>query len=175
MKLSLALLAVVIILGPTWPALGQEPPKPVAELKVLDRIVGTWSAEYTCKPGVWMPDGKKSSGTVKYEWILDGRYLQGKTSGFSDKSESIWLITYDPQMAAYRTWWFGTLGQAETRGQWHTVTKELTLKGVGPDGEFSWTEAWRFPTPDRSDWTGIWKDKGGQVVMEIGIKYTRKK
>ena len=53
-----------------------QPPAKPAELKVLDKLVGTWRYEWESKPTELEPKGSKGSGTSINTRVLEARRRQ---------------------------------------------------------------------------------------------------
>jgi hypothetical protein len=148
-----------------------------AEFSVLQRHVGTWDTQTTIKPGVFVPDGLKSTGVATVEWALGKKFLQGKHKQQPGNVEALWLETFDLQSGAFRTWYFdsnGGLPRGESTGQWDEDAKTLTYKGTEPK-EVSVATVLRFVDPDHSEWKGVWRDKSGKILMEIEMRSSRHK
>src|SRR5688572_3039355 len=90
-------LSITLLLGtPPRPAraaaaAADKPP----ELKLLDRWVGTWDAQWTAKPTPWMPDGGKFTAEETIDPVLDGRFIHARIASKPDGTHSTWLMTYD--------------------------------------------------------------------------------
>lgn len=151
------------------------PPKPVAELKVLERYVGSWESESTFKPSAWMPKGGKAKSAFTTKWTLDGRFVEG-TSKDEDKVERMWLTTYDPHKKAYRGWYFDSMSTiTESRGQWDEETKTMTMTGSDPEAGLTSKSTSKFIDKDTVEYTLVVKDKEGKVMWDQVTKSTRKK
>lgn len=51
------------------------PPKP-PELKVLERLIGTWDATAVFKVAEWTPNEVRTTSKVTRQWVLNGRFIQ---------------------------------------------------------------------------------------------------
>jgi hypothetical protein len=158
------------------------PPKP-PELRVLDRLVGTWTWDLT---GFEMPDvaakGAESrpkkvattAGTFTWEWVLDGRFLQEKSIDHLEEVEGLGMWTYDSRKKAFRIWRFGPNGTAvEFVGKWdegsRTLSYEAEAKGITSKA----TE--RFLNNDTHEMKVILHDKEGKEQAHMEGKLTRRK
>jgi hypothetical protein len=145
-----------------------------AEMKVLQRLIGTWDAAAVARPAVWTPKEVRTTSKVVRKWALDGRLLQD-TSEISDGSEALSLLTYDPARKAYRSWWFNSEGHtSKSTAQWDAASKTLSFKADLPDGLTSHASV-RFIDQDRHDWTVRVTDGDGKVYFDGEWKVTRRK
>jgi hypothetical protein len=100
--------------------------------KSMDRLVGTWKASIK----MWMGPGEPtvSDGTVKYEWVLGGRYLRSTHSGnFNDMPfEGMEIDGYDNAKQQYFSVWFDNMGTGmmTTTGQASDDGKTITYTGA---------------------------------------------
>lgn len=110
------------------PAFGDDPPPKPPELAVLEKFIGTWDTKATIKVAEWTPKEVRTTGTITNEWVLGGRFVQGKGSD-SLKLHFVTHWTYDAQRKAYRTWFFDSNGQAlEWGGKWDEKAKAFVVK-----------------------------------------------
>ena len=151
------------------------PPKP-AELKVLDRYVGTWDSRYTVKPGPGTPQEVKGTGTDVVEWVLGGRFMQVRSTSPTDGTEAIHLLTYDADRGQYRHWYFHSAGEAnENSGRWDEASRAFTWKGENlKDGTAS-TVTDRWIDNDKRELNVLVRDGGGRVVFDMQATLTRRK
>jgi hypothetical protein len=106
-----------------------------AELKVLERMIGTWDEVSIQKPAVWTPEGGRITAKVTRQWILDGRLMMD-TSILSDGRESINLRGFDPRSKAYRSWWFNSEGHRNTAtGTWNEKSQTISWVSKLDDGK----------------------------------------
>ena len=151
----------------------QPPPKP-PELKVLDRLVGTWNSETINKVAEWTPKELRTTGTLTREWVLGGRFLQEKGSG-SDGLAVIAMFTYDVQKKAYRVWHFNADGSAfDGTYQWDEASQTFSSRSEAGDGKTS-TVTLHIIENDAHEWKVTIQDKDGKVYLDLGGKCTRKK
>jgi hypothetical protein len=85
------------------------PPKP-AELKELDRLVGSWDTHVTFKPSVWQPEGRRVKGSVTSQWTLGGWFVREGGHSIAEDVEHTFVATYDAKTMAYRAWYFDSMG-----------------------------------------------------------------
>lgn len=144
-----------------------------AELKVLDRMIGTWDTVTVQKPAEWTPDGGQSTATVTREWILNGRFLMD-TSLHSNGDESIAIFGFDPGQRTYRSWWFNSLGnRSDSRGQWNEVTQTLSWQADLEEGRRMRSSV-RFADANKEVWQLKVTDADGTVYLDMDIAATRR-
>ena len=108
------------------------------------------------------------------KWVLDGRFLQD-TSEMSDGSQSLSLLTYDPQMEAYRSWWFSSEGHtSKSGGKWDAASQTIEFRSDLGNGLNSYGSV-QFIDKDRHDWKVIVKDGCGKVYFHGEWYVTRRK
>lgn len=157
----------------TWSKIDKRDDLP-AELKVLDRMAGTWDAVHIVKPAAWTPDGDRTTSTVKREWILDGRFLLD-TSKHSTGQEGMFLVGFDPQRKAYRSWWFNSEGhRGPSQGTWNETTQTLTYVGEPQDGRTTRSSV-RFADHDHEVVEVKVTDADGKVYFDMDIILTRRR
>jgi hypothetical protein len=178
MKTIRATLTLGLLLGSdTFSALAGEPKKPEdkpAELKLLERFVGTWKDEAIYKPSVSTPKERRETSTSRYQWSLNGWFLveRGKTT---DGDEDLQILTFDPKKKAYRRWYFDSDGNIrESSGKWDDKSSTFTWTGSLDEGA-TVVSVWKFTDKDTLDWTWTSKDKEGKVVGRIEGKSVRQK
>jgi hypothetical protein len=152
-------------------ALAAEP----AEVKNLDRRVGTWKTVTTLKKAAWTPKEVTITGEETIKWILDRKFLQGDAVD-QNGVKNHWLMNYDAESKLYRFWHFDSTGNFP-RGDAIGMRK-------GPD-DLSWTmdwgngirstSSWKMTGKDKLDWELIARDKAGTIVMHMVATCTRKK
>ncbi len=69
------------------------------ELKVLDRMVGSWRFEIVEKQA--NGDERKSTPTAVGKWSLQGKYLEFRITGSDGKEAILHLFTYDSDARVY--------------------------------------------------------------------------
>jgi hypothetical protein len=143
------------------------------EMKVLERLVGTWDAKAVSKPAQWTPREVRTTSKIVRQWVLDGRFLQD-TSEISDGSESLSLLTYDPQMKAYRSWWFSSEGHtSKSGGKWDAASETLSFRSNLGNGLTSYGSV-RFIDRNRHSWRVVVRDGGGKLYFDTQWTVTRR-
>jgi hypothetical protein len=150
----------------------KQPPRP-PELKVLEKLVGTWDWETIAKPAVWTPEEVRAKGTLTRDWVLNRRFLQEK--GGNADNPSVCMFTYDTNKKAYRFWMFNAAGNSlELTGQWNETTRTMTWKGDVGNG-ITTSGPMRFVDDDTTEWTAIARDSEGKVYHHMEGKVKRRK
>lgn len=122
-----------------------------AELKQLDRFLGTWKTEYRQPKAEWTPEEKTGSATMVFTRELGGQMVRERTK-HADGTENTFLMIFDAASQQYRAWWFSSTGQVNSSpGSWDEAGKAFTWKLSGPDGVSSMAQH-RF-VGDKLDWT----------------------
>jgi hypothetical protein len=107
-------------------------PKCPAEMKILERLRGTWNTRTTFESAA----GKEERlfGTTTGEAVLDGRYIQIEWED-PGISQALTLWTYDTTTKTYRTWIFSSDGTTlQFTGKWDEDAQSLTMKTERKDG-----------------------------------------
>ena len=179
MRAARLFLVAALSFTPLETASAQPPAKP-SELKVLDRLAGTWRYEWESKPTEGdrkgNPLGSKGSGTSTNEWILGGWFQQHKGKGDKPPHEIHEIWTYDAHTKTYRAWGFMAPGanHYESTGTWDEKTNTLTYKGKGP-GDVTAVSTMRFLDKDNRVGTRVAKNAAGKIVQDTLFKLTRQK
>lgn len=146
----------------------QKAPVP-PEMKVLRRLVGSWSIE---SQGV-TPEQTRSTGTERRQLTLGGRFLQARAFDQKGKLANITILTYHVPTKQYRLWYFASNGIAEDgTGKWDPATQTLTFTG-DVDEAGTWTYTLRFVDRKTTQGEFIVNDNDGNVMIKARIKGTR--
>ncbi len=173
LSVGLPIMIVGLFAGPAGAAGADAPPKPV-ELKVLQRLIGTWNSETWTMPAEWTPKEVHATGTLVREWILDGQFVQ-ETAQHSDGNKDLVIFGWDAQRASYRAWHFNSGGwTGNNPGQWDAAAKKLTFNSGEIDGKTTIATI-QFISDDVHEWKATTTDKAGKVYFNGGGKCTRKK
>lgn len=157
-----------------WSIMEKTDPPPPPELKVLERLIGSWDTVAVSKPAVWTPKEVRTTSKVTRKWILDGRFVQD-TSEVSDGQEGFSLMTFDPAVNKYRSWWFSSEGHSnKTAGEWNERTETMSFKADLDDGLVARSSA-QFVNKDRHVWKVEIKDGGGKLYFDSEWTLTRQK
>lgn len=137
-----------------------------AELKVLDRFLGTWTTEYRMPKSEWTPEEKRGSAELVYTRELDGQFIRERGT-HSDQTTATLLLTFDADKQNYRGWWFNSLGQTnESTGRWDEKSSTLFWTGVEPN-EFKGTSQHQFVGSDKFDWKVLVQDQQGVAMFRM--------
>jgi hypothetical protein len=105
---------------------------PGAGHKVLEALVGSWTAEVKC----WMsPDGPPAinKATAKSSWVMDGRFIQEDFKGeFMGKPfKGVSLMGYDNTKQKFNSVWFDDMhtSMLYSEGNFDGANKVITLEG----------------------------------------------
>ncbi len=141
------------------------------ELKVLERLVGTWDSESVSRVAEWTPVEAHAKGVLTRDWVLDGRFVQEKAK--QSDGDAIVMFSFDVERKAYRWWLFNAHGHAmETQGQWDETTKTFTF--TSDVSGLTNTSTIRFINEDSHKWTAVVKDAKGKVFYDGEGKCTRR-
>ena len=171
-KALLFVLAVATLwLVPLSVVKAQTPKSP--ELKVLDRMVGSWRLEIVkTQPN---GDEEKSMLTAVGKWSLQGKYVEFRITGSDGKEEILHLFTYDSDARVYNMWSFVPDSQKPTLTPWQWDESEKTLTGQIDLGDgITMPSTTHFIADDRWEYTGTTKDASGNVLGEMKGKVFRK-
>lgn len=157
-----------------WAKLGT-PIEPVpADVKKLQPFIGDWDSEVIQRPSVVSPSGNTSKGTMSAQWILDGRFLLGKSEVGNHTSK--WVIGYDTYKEAYRFIRFTNTGQIDdSTGQWNEETRSFVWKLVNTPAGITRTSTTRIVGNDAVHAHILSEDSDGQVQLDLTIRSTRRK
>jgi hypothetical protein len=157
-----------------WAAIGT-PIQPIPpEVQKLDVFIGERDVEFIHRPSIVSPQGTTARGTTAGEWILDGRFLLGRTK--LPNNESIWVMGYDTDRNAFRYVLFINNGRMEENiGQWNEAEHLFDWQLVnGPPG-VTRTSITRRLDDDTVESRSVTKNGEGNVQMDLTIKSTRRK
>lgn len=158
----------------TWSKV-EKPAVPLPpELKALERLVGSWDTVAISKPAEWTPKEIRTTSKVTRKWVLDGRFLQDTSEG-SDGQESFSLMTFDPQMKKYRSWWFNSEGNRNKAvGERNEETESMAFRAELDDGLVARSSV-RFIDKDRHIWKVEVKDGNDKLYFDTEWTVTRRK
>jgi hypothetical protein len=141
------------------------------ELKVFDRYIGTWDGQ----SAMTAPEQKTFTETSTDTWAIGGKYLQIKSTTKLDDTEAMHLITYDQQKQAYKYYWFNSAGLTfNSIGTWDEAKKTFTWDGTIEDGvTLKMTD--HFLDEKTRDLHVVVKDRNGDTVFEVTVKFTKRK
>ena len=137
-----------------------------AELKVLDRFLGTWRSEYRLPKAEWTPEEKTGSADLVYTQELGGHVIRERAV-HADQTTSTLLLIDDAEQRKYRSWWFNSPGlTTESSGRWDESTKTLSWTTIEPS-DFKGTTQQRFSDTGKLDWTVLVQDEQGVAKFRM--------
>jgi hypothetical protein len=143
------------------------------EMKVLERLIGTWDTVAVAKPAEWTPKEARTTSTNTRTWVLD-KSLVMESSQNSDGKEGLNLFTYDPKQKAYRHWWFGSEGHStKSTCQWDDVSETTSFRSE--DNGLTSRGAMRFIDDDHHDHRLVVTDGDGKLYLDMKWTITRSK
>lgn len=174
MKVHILVAAHAATLIPYF-ALCAEPPARPAELKNLERLVGTWKvAEFVSKKAEWTPEEIRTSGDVATtKWIMDGWFLEDRKVP-AKGTEHLGVWHYDQSEKAFHYTMFQAPGGNRTdfTFQWDSRTETFHGKASLPGGVTIRTIT-RFPDKNTKAWQAIATDGAGKVYFDMVAKEVR--
>ncbi|MEO8432780.1 MAG: DUF1579 family protein [Acidobacteriota bacterium] len=107
-----------------------EAPKPSAEHRKLEQLVGTWAGEESLSAAAgWKPAGDKAQGQFDFREAADGFFLladyEERLEGGKPGIRGHGVLGWDPKGKTYTLHWFdnsGTPPAEPGRGQWEDGT-----------------------------------------------------
>jgi hypothetical protein len=149
-----------------------EPKSP--ELKVLDRMVGTWRSESVIKQA--NGDEKKYTEDIVEKWSLQGQYIESRSTDSDGKLIALNLITFDSDEGVYKIWTFlpELPKPLVSKLRWNESKTSFTGKGDLGNG-ITTQIVIRFIGNDRRETTVTAKDASGNIMQEYKGKPVRKK
>ena len=148
--------------------------------KMMARSVGTWSSAVT----MWMEPGAppmNSTGEVKNEMILGGRYLQATNTGnfMGSPFEGISITGYDNAKKKFVNTWIDNMGTGimVLTGTWDEAAKGINFQGTMCDPasgkDIPVREVVKF-IDDNTQSMEMYAMTGGKEFKTMEIKFSRK-
>lgn len=148
--------------------------------KMMAKSVGTWSAAIT----MWMQPNTppmNSTGEMKNEMILGGRYLKGTNTGnfMGQPFEGISVTAYDNAKKIFLNNWIDNMGTGmmNLTGTWDASSNSINFSGVMVDPasgkDIPIRETLKFDD-DNHQTLAMYANMGGQEFKTMEIKFTRK-
>lgn len=148
--------------------------------KMMAKSVGTWDAAIS----MWMQPNAapmNSTGELKNEMILGGRYLRGTNTGnfMGQPFEGISVTGYDNAKKIFVNNWIDNMGTGmmNLTGTWDAATNSINFSGpmVDPASgkDIPIRETLKF-TDDNHMTMEMYANMGGQEFKTMEIKFTRK-
>lgn len=148
------LLAGVLAAGHVGPA--------HADRDVLDLYVGRWNMQVR----TLQPAPKEVTFVESYRWVLDGKYIQGETTGKADGTTDLMFGTFE-QGKGYHFWVFSSSGSYLylPPASWDPARRVMNWKSP-PGWDVSYTGYCQFPDRARRMCAFQIKDWKGKVILE---------
>jgi hypothetical protein len=149
----------------------QDSSAPPPEMKVLERLVGTWRVENIGK----VPEETRSTSITKRELVLGGRFVQETGGPEKGKPTYMCMQTYDSNRKTYRGWFFHESGScSESTGTWDESSQTFTFTNR-PGGGAMGVTTLHFLDEKTLDFSWIVKDKSGKISFQMEAKAVRQK
>ena len=144
-----------------------EMPKPTAQHRKLESLVGEWVGEETLFPSPWSPEQRTAIGRFSMRMVVDGMFL---VNDYEEEREGRIVFRghgvygWDARRERYTMHWFDTMGgsPAETLGEWSGDSLVFTNRGEQGHGRYVYTVhdadhiAFRIDTSkDGEQWTTL--------------------
>ena len=152
---------------------------PGPDHQMLAAMVGEWEGDIT----MWMDPSQppqKSTGTTKYESIMDGRYVVGKFTGMmmGMPFSGMDITGFDNALNVYQNVWIDNMGTGMmmTEGTYDKSTNTVTYKGkmVMPGGQKADVKnVIKIIDKDNTIFE-MYMDMGAGEMKSMEIKYKRK-
>lgn len=135
-----------------------------ADLKVLERYIGNWDIQ----AHTLQPEASTASYQETYEWVLDRKFIRGKTGRKQDGSFDIVFGTYDANADGYPFWIFSSSGSYLYLPPAVWSEHEQAMDWENPSSlDINYRSRCRFPSNDRRQCHMIIKDWKGKVILEM--------
>lgn len=170
-------LAALMVSGFRGSGTADDLPKPSAELRSLEDMIGAWDEVMTNKPTDWTPKAETATAVTKRTWSLGGKFLRGDGAWQPAKTEFLHLMSYDPDAKVYRSWYFdasGAMPRGSMTGTWDAKSKTLTWTGADEAGNKT-VGTHKIIDKDHTEWTMVVKTRDGKVVLDFTGKCKRRK
>lgn len=156
-----------------WTVIGT-PIEPLPEeLQKLEPFIGEWDSEFINRPSAVSPNGGTSSGTMTAQWILDGRFLHGRSEVGNHKS--VWVIGYDTNRNTYRYVRMTNTGRIyESIGEWNEATRSFSWNLENAPAGVTRTSTNRIVGDGAINAHILVNDEAGRPHMDLSIRSTRR-
>ena len=124
-------------------------------------------------PSKLLPQGGKRTVQQTISPILKGRFILGREISADDNLKDLWLMTHDPQMKAYRSWWFSSDGYTQkSGGKWDAAAQTIEFRSDLGNGLTS-SGGVRSIDNDRHIWTVTIRDGNGKLFFDAQWNVSR--
>lgn len=138
-------------------------PRALANKEVLDRYLGQWDVVVkTLKPS---PSEMRYQET--YRWILNGQFIEGKSTHASGGGEDLVVGTYDKQSKGYPFWVFSSSGTYLylAPASWDPASQTMEWRSP-PNSDIFYHTRVTFTGDNSRRWTVLVKDWKGTVLLQ---------
>jgi hypothetical protein len=142
-----------------------------ADKEVLEYYVGHWDIHAE----TLQPEPSRTSYTERYEWTLDGRFIQGKTGRKADGAYDVIYGTYDAKADGYPFWIFSSSGSYTYLPPAKWNARERTMEWENPENwDVVYKSRCHFPDRDSRHCSLNMKDWKGKVLLDLKWRATRR-
>ena len=147
-----------------------------AAMELLQPLVGEWRAEVTFPRTA--PDaiaGQTVGGRVVFEWVLDGQFLVERAQTPQPVPDSLALIGFDPEHAAYTQHYFDSRGVARVYAMTFDRNVWTLLRETADFSPLDFSQRFTGALSDDGDTiAGRWETRtGSRWEHDFGLRYTR--
>lgn len=152
-----------------WSEIGTQIEPIPDEVNKLDAFLGQRNLELIHHPSILVPQGSTATGTMSGQWILDGRFVLGKTA--LPNYESLWVMGYDSNRKTYRYVLFGSNGRIEENmGHWNEANGGFDWKLVNQSPGLTRTSTTRRLDDGSLESRITTKTQNGRTQMDLTIR-----
>lgn len=139
-------------------------PMAAADVGVLERYIGTWDIQAR----TLQPEASTASYRETYEWVLDRKFIRGRTGRKQDGSFDIVFGTFDANAGGYPFWIFSSSGSYLYLPPATWNEREQMMEWKNPSGlDINYRSHCRFPDKDSRRCHMVVKDWKGTVILEM--------
>jgi hypothetical protein len=138
-----------------------------AELKVLERYVGTWAHEATLLPTKSSPKKTTRRAIEQTEWMLSDSFLISRAVNETDGLKSLSFFTVNRNdRTTYPFWYFGSSGGiGHLKGKWDEASKTMTFSSPNLPPDWKGAVTHKF-SDDSYNSTMKFTNDAGETVMD---------
>jgi hypothetical protein len=146
-----------------------------AEVKVLNRWLGSWKSEVVIKPSKWVPEEIQWVEDNEVQWVFDHHMHMLLIKNHNDDQENLALQRYNPQRNKYEMWTYAPDISGYYLGGWDAKSKTMTWEYVDFGAGITGRIVDHFIGEGKWKQSVILKDKKGDVLLNIRVERTRTK
>src|SRR5262245_45837147 len=134
-----------------------------AQDNLLDKYVGRWDVRVK----TLQPQKPDITYIETYEWVLDRKFVRGRTESKTDGTDDMIVVGYDPKTNGYPFWIFSSSGTFLflAPGSWDARNRILEWKSP-PLLDVSYQARCTFPDDNNRRCTLVLKNWLGKVLLE---------